>query len=86
MLLIPCPHCGPRDESEFHYGGRATALPELNATPSSWHEAVHLRQPVNAELQEYWFHSAGCEQWIKLQRDPATHAFVESQQYEGDDE
>ncbi len=23
MLLIPCPNCGPRDETEFHYGGQA---------------------------------------------------------------
>ncbi len=21
MLLIPCPHCGPRNESEFQHGG-----------------------------------------------------------------
>ncbi|MSZ33836.1 MAG: sarcosine oxidase subunit delta, partial [Actinobacteria bacterium] len=20
MLHIPCPYCGPRDETEFHYG------------------------------------------------------------------
>ena len=23
MMLIPCPWCGPRDETEFHYGGQA---------------------------------------------------------------
>src|SRR6476660_7120092 len=23
MILIPCPWCGPRDETEFHYGGQA---------------------------------------------------------------
>ena len=23
MLLIPCPWCGPRDETEFRYGGQA---------------------------------------------------------------
>ena len=23
MLLIRCPWCGPRDETEFHYGGQA---------------------------------------------------------------
>ncbi len=23
MLLIPCPWCGPRDETEFTYGGEA---------------------------------------------------------------
>ena len=29
MLLIACPNCGPRDETEFHYGGQAhVAYPE----------------------------------------------------------
>ncbi len=23
MLLITCPHCGPRNETEFRYGGEA---------------------------------------------------------------
>ena len=23
MLLITCPWCGPRDETEYHYGGQA---------------------------------------------------------------
>ena len=29
MLLITCPWCGPREETEFHYGGQAhVAYPE----------------------------------------------------------
>jgi sarcosine oxidase, subunit delta len=29
MLRIPCPWCGVRDETEFHYGGQAhIARPE----------------------------------------------------------
>jgi len=23
MQLIECPYCGPREETEFHYGGQA---------------------------------------------------------------
>ena len=23
MMLIECPNCGPRDETEYHYGGQA---------------------------------------------------------------
>ena len=26
MMLIPCPHCGPRAQIEFTYAGDATAL------------------------------------------------------------
>ena len=35
MLLIPCPHCGPRDESEFDYGGRALRLPDLEVASTT---------------------------------------------------
>jgi sarcosine oxidase subunit delta len=28
MQIFPCPFCGPRDESEFHYVGEPKARPE----------------------------------------------------------
>ena len=77
MLLIPCPNCGDRDESEFDYGGRAIVLPDLNASPSQWHQALHLPETDKDEVREYWFHAAGCECWIKLARNHSTHEFVE---------
>jgi len=33
MLLIPCPYCGARDETEFTYGGPShVTRPELTAS------------------------------------------------------
>jgi heterotetrameric sarcosine oxidase delta subunit len=76
MLLIPCPHCGARDESEFDYGGRALALPALDAATSAWHQALHLGNDSEDCADEYWYHAAGCERWIRLRRNLANHEFV----------
>ena len=77
MLLIPCPHCGDRDESEFDYGGRAIALPALVATAEEWHQALHLGNDNEDTADEYWYHQAGCEKWIRLRRDLSTHEFID---------
>lgn len=78
VLLIPCPHCGARDESEFDYGGRAVLLPALDAGTSEWHQALHLANDSAECADEYWYHSAGCERWIRLRRNLSTHDFVDS--------
>ncbi|MCP4336168.1 MAG: sarcosine oxidase subunit delta [Gammaproteobacteria bacterium] len=74
-MLIPCPNCGERDESEFDYGGRALAYPVLDASPGQWHEALHLRTNPLGDIDEYWYHSSGCECWIRLRRNLSTHKF-----------
>jgi sarcosine oxidase subunit delta len=78
MLLIPCPHCGERDESEFDYGGRALALPALDAPTGEWHQALHLGNDSAECADEYWYHAAGCERWIRLRRNLSSHSFIEA--------
>ena len=73
MLLIPCPNCGARDESEFDYGGPAIALPTLEASTSDWHQALHLSSTTDQWVDEHWYHSAGCECWIRIRRNLVTH-------------
>jgi sarcosine oxidase subunit delta len=45
MLYIPCPHCGLRNENEFHYGAEAgVAYPEPNAmSDAEWARYLHIR-------------------------------------------
>jgi len=77
MLMIPCPHCGPRDESEFNYGGPARTLPHLGAsTEIAYHALYH---PINPRgpLRELWYHTSGCECWITLTRNTLSHDFEE---------
>ena len=46
MQLIECPWCGPREETEFHYGGQAhVAYPEdpQALTDEEWAHYVFFR-------------------------------------------
>ena len=75
MLLIPCPYCGERDESEFSYGGSSRDYPTLDEDHSidDWYKSVYLPKLDQNTLREYWYHNAGCEQWVEVKRNLFTH-------------
>ena len=76
MLHIKCPHCGMRSQNEFSYGGDATVKrPELNKEISDqdWDNFVYNRKSLRGKHLELWQHLLGCRQWIKVERDTATH-------------
>ena len=76
MLLIPCPNCGPRDETEYHYGGQAhVAYPENPAelTDREWAEYLFYRDNTKGAFAERWLHSTGCRQWFNMLRDTVTY-------------
>lgn len=78
MLLIPCPHCGPRNETEFHYGGQAgVAYPVDPDAPSDaeWAAYLFLRDNPRGPWRERWVHSAGCRRWFDIERDTFTNEF-----------
>ncbi len=78
MLLIPCPLCGEREQTEFSYGGRAIKYPELDASVSieTWHQVLHLRDNPTGDIHEYWYHYAGCECWFEITRDLVSHEIM----------
>ena len=54
MILIECPNCGPRDETEYHYGGQAhVAYPEdPNAlSDEEWGRYLFYRQNPQGPLR-----------------------------------
>ncbi|MCG8597775.1 MAG: sarcosine oxidase subunit delta [Kiloniellales bacterium] len=76
MLLIDCPWCGPRDETEFGYGGEAhIARPENpeKLSDEDWGDYVFMRSNVKGVLLERWWHSHGCRRWFNLARDTLTY-------------
>jgi len=74
MMLIPCPWCGPRAQSEFTYGGDATVKqPAPDAPADEWFAYVYLRDNPKGPHDELWLHSAGCRTWFKVRRDTRTH-------------
>jgi heterotetrameric sarcosine oxidase delta subunit len=76
MLLIPCPWCGERDETEFSYGAEAgVAYPTAPVALSDeqWAEFLFVRANPKGPLSERWVHTHGCRRWFVLIRDTATH-------------
>lgn len=76
MLLLTCPWCGPRDETEYHYGGQAHVphpdRPE-ELDDRQWAEYVFYRDNPKGPFAERWVHSVGCRRWFNVLRDTATH-------------
>jgi sarcosine oxidase subunit delta len=79
MLLIPCPHCGPRPEIEFTNGGEAhIQRPAVTADNSAWAQRLFLRKNPKGWARERWRHSAGCGRWFNLCRHTATNDLGQS--------
>ncbi len=79
MLLIECPFCGPRDQTEFTYGGDATvARPSDPAAldDEAWSAYLNLRTNPAGEHDELWQHSLGCRRWIGVRRNTLTHQIL----------
>ncbi|MEW9547928.1 sarcosine oxidase subunit delta [Nonomuraea sp. NPDC050783] len=73
MLLIPCPFCGPRDETEFRYGGQAgVTCPGPDTTDEEWAAYVFLRDNPKGWFRERWFHAHGCRTWFTVERHTLT--------------
>ncbi len=75
MMLITCPWCGPRAQSEFAYEDDATARrPAMDETDTAAHfEYAYQREPRRGVQDELWRHTAGCGCFLKVRRDTLTH-------------
>ena len=74
MLLISCPHCGPRNSSEFTYQGEGSARPDVDGvTASEWRTYLYVRDNTAGQVSEEWFHTAGCRRFLVVERDTTTN-------------
>jgi sarcosine oxidase, subunit delta len=76
MLLIECPWCGPRAESEFTCGGEADIMRPLDSdklTDREWGEYVFMRENTRGVHREQWLHTQGCRRWFKVTRDTVSY-------------
>ncbi|MCB2101233.1 MAG: sarcosine oxidase subunit delta [Rhodobacterales bacterium] len=79
MLLIDCPHCGPRDVTEFHYGGEAhIARPEDPdaVTDAQWADYLFMKKNTRGLFAERWVHSQGCRRWFNAIRDTVSYRIL----------
>ncbi|MCB1471687.1 MAG: sarcosine oxidase subunit delta [Rhodobiaceae bacterium] len=76
MLLIPCPYCGERPETEFSYGGEAHVARPQNPSALSdaeWAGYLFLRENRMGAFRERWIHTHGCRRWFNMLRDTTSH-------------
>ena len=80
MMLIECPFCGPRDETEFSCGGEAhiaRPLAENKISDADFADYLFMRDNPKGLFLERWRHSAGCRRWFNMARDTVSHDVVE---------
>lgn len=76
MLLIACPWCGDRAESEFTYGGEAGIVRPPNPDDlddAAWADYLFNRANKRGWHRERWCHSLGCRRWFEVERDTVTY-------------
>ena len=78
MLLIECPYCGVRAETEFTCGGeggivRPTETEKLS--DEQWGDYLFMRKNPKGMHHEQWRHSNGCGRWFNALRDTVTSRF-----------
>jgi heterotetrameric sarcosine oxidase delta subunit len=77
MLLIECPFCGARAQSEFAYGAQAAIArpqPPEAVSDAEWAGYLLFRDNPKGEHAERWCHRLGCGLWFNVLRDTRTHA------------
>lgn len=79
MLVIPCPWCGTRNDSEFLAGGEAhVERPAGTVDDATWGDYLYFRRNAKGIQAERWFHAMGCRRWFNVVRDTVTHEVTTS--------
>lgn len=69
MILLPCPHCGFRNSSEFRYAGEHRVRPDPNETGvREWRAYLYEQSNDAGWTTETWFHRAGCGRYLTVER------------------
>jgi heterotetrameric sarcosine oxidase delta subunit len=74
MITLPCPWCGPRNVTEFAYGGETVARPDAaTVTPAEWRVYLYVRANQAGPVTETWLHRAGCRRYLVVERDTTSN-------------
>lgn len=75
-FLLDCPLCGPREVTEFRYGGEVQARPAPGSTLATWSDYLYGRTNSAGPERAWWFHRDACRRWFQAERDTRTNAVV----------
>ncbi|HEY7077529.1 MAG TPA: sarcosine oxidase subunit delta [Solirubrobacteraceae bacterium] len=72
-FVLRCPHCGPREVTDFGYGGEVASRPVERPSLRELGAYNHLRANVAGVQREWWYHRSGCREWFQAERDTRTN-------------
>ncbi len=71
-MLVPCPHCGPREVADLRCAGEVTRRPKGTPTVRELNEYIYFRAN-EAGLQREWWFCRACEDWFLAERNTVTN-------------
>ena len=80
MLLLSCPNCGPRNVSEFRFGGEYNPRPldPLATDDAQWSDYLFMRTNKMGLETEWWYHRHGCGLWFLAERHTGTNEVLKT--------
>jgi sarcosine oxidase subunit delta len=78
MKILTCPLNGPRNISEFVWGGEVKAVPDpATASDAAWTEYLFLEANEAGDIYEWWLH-APTNFWFIARRNTVTDTVLET--------
>lgn len=74
MQIFPCPFCGPRPETEFHFAveaGKTRPEPAGEVGDADWARYLYASEAPKGTAREIWQHVT-CGTYFLLERDTVT--------------
>lgn len=76
MKILNCPLNGPRNISEFIYGGEVVDHPDPHGSSiAEWADYVFLENNTAGVVREWWYHAATAY-WIIAERDTVSDEII----------
>jgi heterotetrameric sarcosine oxidase delta subunit len=72
-FVLSCPHCGPREVTDFAFGGEVLQRPLARPSFRELNAYNYFRRNVAGVQREWWYHRSGCRQWFQAERDTRTN-------------
>jgi heterotetrameric sarcosine oxidase delta subunit len=72
-FTLICPNCGPREVTDFGFGGELTTRPTETPSFTELNRYIYFRRNVAGRQREWWVHRSGCGQWFVAERDTTTN-------------
>jgi heterotetrameric sarcosine oxidase delta subunit len=73
MMLIKCPHCGLRAQSEYIFERTVDSVVTLDAAPEAAMATLFTRNNPRGVDDEIWRHTYGCRAWMVVTHNRVTH-------------